>query len=207
LTAALDAVACADDASVPMTTSRTIALASVLLVAACGNVKDPTPKGTTLFDWDRSRARQHEPGDATKAGPPHPIASAKIVEGPEKHAYRITATDSDGKSYQVDIDLEDAKVTSTEDGKDVTRWTITKVTGKVAENASFHLTGYCDDRIGYVLASPGEVTNTVTECHLTGKRPNSLGTADAITLGAYLQIEGNGEMMTTNDPALKVEKR
>lgn len=190
-----------------MTDSKTIALACSLLLAACGNVKDPTPKGATLFDWDRSKARLSDSSDATKPGPPHPIATGKIVQGPEKHAYRVTATDSDGKSFAFDVDLEDAKVQTTEDGKDVARWTITKATAKVAENASFHLTGYCDDRIAYVLAAPGEVTNTVTECHVTGKRPNSMGTADAITLGAYLQIEGNGEMMKTSDPALKVETR
>jgi hypothetical protein len=184
-----------------------LALALALGGVACGKVKDPTPKGATLFEWDRSRAKSYDPNDTTKPGPTHPLASAKILQGPEPHAYRVTVGNDELKSFVVDVDVDTAKVRYAEAGADTTRWATIKASAKVEENTAFHVTGTCDDVIATVLGAPNEVTNTVLECRLTGKRPNAMGDTDAITIGATLQIEGSGKILESNDPMTKVQTR
>jgi hypothetical protein len=178
-------------------------------VVACGKVKDPTPKGATLFEWDRSRARQYDTNAPDKPGPPHPLASATILEGPQAHAYRVTVTDPEGKFFSADVDIDAAKVSYRESpaSSEDTRWATTKTAAKVAENGAFHVTGACDDVIATLLGAPNEVTNTVVTCRLTGKRPNSMGDTDAITIDALLQIEGSGKILESNDPMVKVQAR
>src|SRR5262249_35187008 len=44
---------------------------------ACGKVKDPTPKGATLFEWDRATARLYDDSAKDQMGGPHPLAAAK----------------------------------------------------------------------------------------------------------------------------------
>jgi hypothetical protein len=180
-----------------------IAFFSVALVA-CGKVKDPTPKGTAIIQWDRSTAKGYDPKDQ-EGGPKHPLADAKILEGPKTRSYTLTFKGIEGKSYSVDLDVEAAKVSWPESGKDETRWATTKVTAKVASNDAFHVHGKCDDHVGYVLASPGEVTNTIVDCDIGSKRPNSMGTADAISEGALIQIEGTGKILPVGDKVDVVE--
>jgi hypothetical protein len=186
---------------------RTLLLLFALGALACGKVKDPTPKGATLFEWDRATARLYDESAKDQMGGAHPLAAAKILEGPEKHGYRVTVSDSDGKSYAFDVDIDAAKVSYPESGEDTTRWATVHATAKVVDNAAYHLTGSCDDKVATVLGAPKEVTNTVLECRVVGKRPNSVGTADAITYGAMLQIEGSGKILDSNDPAVKVVAR
>jgi len=188
-------------------TTPLVLVVALAAIAACGKVKDPTPKGATLFEWDRSTARAYDSAAADGKGGPHTLAAAKILEGPEKHGYRVTVSDSDGKSFSFDVDIDAAKVSYPESGEDTTRWAALHATAKVADNAAYHLTGSCDDKVATLLGAPKEVTNTVLECRVVGKRPNSMGTADAITYGAMLQIEGSGKILDSNDPAVKVVAR
>jgi hypothetical protein len=173
-------------------------------VVGCGKVKDPTPKGTVVISWDRSTAKGYDAKDPT-GGPKHPLAGAKILEGPKTRSYTVTVKGVEGKNFAVDIDIDAAKVSFPEGGKDETRWATTKITAKVAANDAFHVSGKCNDQIGYVMGQIGEVTNTMMDCDISGKRPNSMGNADAITDGVLVQIEGTGEIMPLGDKVDVIE--
>jgi hypothetical protein len=170
----------------------------------CGKVKDPTPKGSVVLAWDRSTAKAYDPNEHA-GGPKHPLADAKILEGPKTRSFTVTVKGTEGKNFAVDLDVDTAKVSWAENGKEETRWATTKITAKVAANDAFHVTGKCDDQVGYVLAAPGDVTNTVVNCDITAKRPNSMGTKDAITDGAMIQFEGTGKILPVADNVEVVE--
>lgn len=178
----------------------------VLLIAACGKVKDPTPKGTKLIEWDRSAARTHDMSDITKEGPKHPIADAKILEGPKTASYTIVVKDGDGEHFTFDLEYDSARVSYSDGGKDIVKWATTRVVASVAENDSFRLVGSCDNRIAMVLAKPGEETNTMMDCRITGKRPNTMGTEDAITLATTIQLEGSGKLLM-NDRNIEIKEK
>ena len=182
-----------------------VALLAVAFVA-CGKVKDPTPKGTVIIEWDRSTAKGYDPKDQ-EGGPKHPLVDAKVLEGPKTRSYTLTFKGIEGKNYSVDLDVDAAKVSWTEGGKEATRWATTKVTAKVATNDAFHVHGKCDDHIGYEMGTgaAGEVTNTVINCDIGSKRPNSFGDKDAISEGALIQIEGTGKILPVGDKVEVVE--
>lgn len=177
-----------------------------LLLVACGKVKDPTPKGTVLFDWDRSAAKLHDMNDIAKEGAKHPVADAKIVEGPKAKAYTVNVKDVEGKVYSFDVDVESAKVSYPEKDKEITRWATTKVSAKLQENEAFRITGSCDNRMASVMGAIGEITDTMMDCRVVAKRPNSMGTEDAITHGVWMQIQGNGEIHIA-DPGVELVER
>jgi hypothetical protein len=179
------------------------------LLAACGKVKDPTPKGTVLIEWDRSSAKAYNsksPDNPTK----HPLADAKILEGPKTRSFTVTVNDGDGKSFACDVSIDAAKVSYPEDGKDTARWATTKIVAKVRDNDAFHLRGKCDDTIGTEFGPLNEsggmaqATNTVMDCTLGGSRPNAMGNEDAINPGALLQIHGDGSIEKVADASVQV---
>jgi hypothetical protein len=175
-----------------------------LVIAGCGKVKDPTPKGACLISWDRSTAKGYDPQDQD-GGPKHPLVDAKILEGPKTRSYTVTLKGIEGKNFSVDLDVDTAKVSWSESGKEETRWATTKIVARVAENDAFHLKGKCDDHVGYVLAAPGEVTNTIVDCDISAKRPNSFGNKDAISELAMIQFEGTGKILPVADNVDVVE--
>ncbi len=189
--------------------NKAISLVLFALLAGCGKVTDPTPKGTTLIEWDRSSAKAYNsnsPDNPTK----HPLADAKIIEGPKSRSFTVTVNDGDGKSFACDISIDAAKVSYPEDGKDTTRWATTRIVARVRDNDAFHLRGKCDDIIatefGPLNESGGmaQATNTVIDCTLGGSRPNSMGTKDAINPGALLQIHGDGSIEKVADATVHV---
>lgn len=183
-----------------------LALSLLVSVSACGKVKDPTPKGTKLIEWDRSSAKLHDTADVTKEGPKHPVADAKILEGPNTARYTLVVKDVEDKRYTVDLEYDSAKVTYTEGGKEITKWATTRVAATIAENDAFRIVGKCDNRVAMVLDIPGKETNTMMDCQIIGKRPNSMGSEDAITLGTYIQLEGSGKLLM-NDPNVEVKEK
>lgn len=181
--------------------ARSALLVGLLALSSCGKVKDPTPKGTVIIDWNHGSAVAFVPGDLQAKGPRHPLADAKVIGEPVKRAYTITVTDPEKKAYVVELTVESAKVSYPIEGKDEERWATLEAHAEVSANDAFHISGYCDDRVATVLGAPGQITNTMLECHVVAKRPNSMGTVDAITMGAFLQVEGTGKLIPIGDEA------
>src|SRR5260221_13456350 len=94
------------------------------LVVGCGNVSDPTAKGTVLIEWDRSTAKGYDPKDSA-GGPKHPIVDAKIVEGPKTHSYTVTLKGIEGRNFSFDLDVDAGKASLPAEGKVTHSWSST----------------------------------------------------------------------------------
>lgn len=183
-------------------------IASVLLATlpGCGKVDNPTAKGTVLVEWDRSSARLHDGNDPTKAGPAHPVATAKIVEGPKTLTYGVELADAEDKKFSFDVVVGAAKVSEEREGKVHERWATTSFKATLTSNEAFRIEGKCDDRIASAMGAIGEVTNTMMSCRVVAKRPNMMGNEDAITSAVSMQIEGSGKLLVADRSAKVVEK-
>ena len=178
----------------------------LLALTACGQVKDPTPKDTVLISWDRSTSVQYVSGAPADKLPKSALVDAKIVEGPVKHTFTVTVSDLQKKIYVFELETENAKVSYPEDGHDTTRWATVKVTAKLVSNEAFHVKGSCDNTLATTMGEPGAASNTMLDCQVVAKRPNSMGDVDAITSAAFVQIEGSGKISSTL-PDVKIEEK
>jgi hypothetical protein len=186
---------------------RLVTLLLFGLVAACGKVDNPTPPSTKLTTWTRASAVLTDTSAADFRGKTHPLASATVIGEPQKRTYTVRLTDPENDGYAFDVVIESAKV-SWKDGDDVhERWGTLSAEITLTANEAFAITGKCDDKVTSVLGAPGEVTNTVLSCDVTGKRPNRMGTKDAITIIGSMQIEGNGKLSAYGSGVTMEEKK
>jgi hypothetical protein len=176
-----------------------------VLWGCSGKVDNPTPKGAVLIDWNRASARLHDLADPSKEGPAHPLAGAKVVEGPKTRSFAVTIRDAEQKALKFNVKLEVAKVSWADEGKESERWAPLGIKAELTENEAFDVKGSCDNRVASVLGAPGQVTNAMMSCQIVGKRPNTMGDKDAITLASMFQVEGSGKLLV-NDPKATVEE-
>lgn len=177
------------------------------LVAACGKVDHPTPKGTKLTTWSRTSAVLIDTSAPEMRGKTHPLTTATIIGEPQKRTFSVRVADPEKKGFAFDIVIESAKVSWKEGSAERERWATLGTEITLTANEAFDIHAKCDDKIAYVLGAPGEVSNTVIDCSVTGKRPNSMGTKDAITLSAPMQIEGSGKLSCYGNNAVVEEKK
>lgn len=185
---------------------RLMTMSLFALVAACGKVDNPTAAGEKLASWSRSTAVLHDMNAPDLRGKAHPLATATVLGEPTKRTYAVTVTDPEKKIYAFEVVIESAKVTWKDGDKTTELWGTLGTEITLTSNEAFAITGQCDDKIAYVLGAPGEVTNTVVTCTVKAKRPNSMGSADAINMSTMMQIEGSGKLDAAG-PGITVEEK
>jgi hypothetical protein len=174
-------------------------------LAACDKVKEPTPPGAVLFEWDRASAARAVMGKHPHQYPPHPLGTATLLEGPITSRFRIVSQPLLGQAVTFDVEIASANVSFEEEGVHTARWSPVHVKAILVSNDAYAVVGRCDDAVGIAKVAPGKVGDVSIDCRVVARRPNQLGEEDGLTATASMQIEGNARLYTNHIDVASVE--
>ncbi len=175
----------------------TLGLAGCLALAGCVERLPVTPGGTTLFEWDLSRATRSA------------VRTAKI--GPRTATdKKLVITEGDAP-FTVDLHLETAEIDFEEAGQKVHQIAPVLLRAKVAANDKWSLSGKCLDGPNYKMPAAGPGGELVTplgmvqDCSIRHHRNAGLIFKSSYELGLMMQIHADGTITALPPERLRVE--